>query len=1063
MNDSSDSSFSFQTKRQQQFKFPLAPRRKRRKNTVEEAVLHVKCLGLPLISPSSGQFCVSLCLEPYKPYTIGRKVNLCDFVFADRRVSKVHCQLLFNSWEKKIYLSDGLLLGCSDSFSRFSNNGTFVNGDRIRGVVELRVGDHVQLVCGKGGACKLDSKIGFSLQKAVFREEVINGSLSQFAESKHNVFRLDCCKAADNTRVLLSKCKDILVNDDPVSYIHKQIVLEPESRIDSSCRNDLKRYNEVSCDNILRSCSSRGPQIGSQNQKRVYPGEVEDVNNCESNSKEKVEVVLEEKKFKGSNAALADGFDTLNQTRSCIVDFGGDNSSGLPLDNLDCSHGKKLLDESFDTCVMPPGKKFYLNRLLYGGQDTEQAANVVSLPELLHPIESINWIFIATFTCDILWFLTYCKIPPQLPVTIACHSSERCWKSEPDKRTSVPYSNFPNLTVVYPPFPEVIAFNKDRRNTGIACHHPKLIVLQREDRLRVVVTSANLVQNQDFPRLTIPNCLSLFTQLSTGETNIDSSCDFAAHLAGFMACLLVDMPSQAHLVLELMKYDFKGAAGYLIASVPGVYSRRSSVVYESKNCLVGHGHKLQSSGARFLSSVEASVVGLSHIYRTSVDSNGQQLKKLALFLGKCEENIDGMSEIVLRRDTYILADRNAVSVHLPNPDVSMGDSVQLGFLPRNVAKWVAPLVDIGLFAFSGYINPKEVLAVALEGSSNNVKLILYAHVGPSFSNISDVTQLDHLYAICTLISSSQRHLGLWRLEEVLGQYKWPEHMKSDFMFGSSSVGCLNAQFLAAFSAAAGKRSAPFSDSQESDPDWGSWTASQEMKNPSMKVVFPSIERVKRNRNGIMASRRILCFSQKTWQRMEKLGILHDAVPYPDDRTGFPMHTKVGRRRFLCPDGSSFGWVYCGSHNFSAAAWGRPLSNPQPNRSTRHNSKATGSRLHISNYELGIIFVVPPPDTNQHSSRSLDDIVLPFVVPPPKYKQGDKPATAQAMREAVAQLSEQERQIADTIEEEGDDDDDDAMEEDEGMENEGGYLQVVGVEEREEEKDYADTLWHQVLG
>lgn len=48
----------------------------------------------------------------------------------------------------------------------------------------------------------------------------------------------------------------------------------------------------------------------------------------------------------------------------------------------------------------------------------------------------------------------------------------------------------------YPPFPESIAFNNDRKKSGIACHHPKLIVLQREDQLRVVITSANLVAKQ---------------------------------------------------------------------------------------------------------------------------------------------------------------------------------------------------------------------------------------------------------------------------------------------------------------------------------------------------------------------------------------------------------------------------------------------------------------------------------------------------------------------------------------------------------------------------------------
>lgn len=59
------------------------------------------------------------------------------------------------------------------------------------------------------------------------------------------------------------------------------------------------------------------------------------------------------------------------------------------------------------------------------------------------------------------------------------------------------------------------------------------------------------------------------------------------------------------------------------------------------------------------------------------------------------------------------------------------DYVQLGFLPRNVAKWVSPLWDIGLFSFSGYVCPKEALAAALGGNRKKVQLIL--HVSQVFS------------------------------------------------------------------------------------------------------------------------------------------------------------------------------------------------------------------------------------------------------------------------------------------------------------------------------------------
>ncbi|KDO57679.1 hypothetical protein CISIN_1g0011811mg, partial [Citrus sinensis] len=53
---------------------------------------------------------------------------------------------------------------------------------------------------------------------------------------------------------------------------------------------------------------------------------------------------------------------------------------------------------------------------------------------------------------------------------------------------------------------------------------------------------------------------------------------------------------------------------------------------------------------------------------------------------------------------------------------------------------------------------------------------------------------------------------------VLGQYRWPELQESDFSYGSSSIGSINAQFLAAFAAASGKKSLRFYDSEESDPE-----------------------------------------------------------------------------------------------------------------------------------------------------------------------------------------------------------------------------------------------------
>ncbi|KHN17440.1 hypothetical protein glysoja_026983 [Glycine soja] len=77
--------------------------------------------------------------------------------------------------------------------------------------------------------------------------------------------------------------------------------------------------------------------------------------------------------------------------------------------------------------------------------------------------------------------------------------------------------------------------------------------------------------------------------------------------------------------------------------------------------------------------------------------------------------------------------------------------------------------------------------------------------------------------------------------------------------------------------------------------WGCWNASEELKNPSVRIIFPTIERVKNAYNGILPSRYILCFTEKTWQRLKTSNILHDAIPHTHERIGHPMHIKVMRR------------------------------------------------------------------------------------------------------------------------------------------------------------------------
>ncbi|KAF6163787.1 hypothetical protein GIB67_012146 [Kingdonia uniflora] len=1023
----------------------------------------------------------SICLKSDRIYTIGRNRRYCHFLVEDPRVSERHCQVFLDSFQRKIFILDGFVLASTGDFNeikrKFHNqegldvkaslNGVYVNGCRIREgkVVELCTGDEVSFVC----ADEMDQRIGFVVERVTFTEEVIGfndrSSKSGYgaAYKDFRVYKPEGEDLIARSTCLLSQCRKILDNPDPISYIRGCVNLS-RKRVSSRFENQLMvnkivkipLSNKHLCgEEPIRFCSLDG----KQNLVDETSAKLIDVNSLRINK----ETVLNSE----VNAGAVSPNDHFQQREHTVT-------SAKNIDG-DCT-AKKL-----SNVCSSSGKKFFLNRLDCMNSSSTKEHMAVSLPELLHPVETLSGMFIATFTSDVSWFLSYCEVPNNLPVTIACHNTERCWSSSPDNRTTAPYVEFPNLVVVYPPFPEEIAFGKDRKKHGIACHHPKLLVLQREDSIRVVVTSANLnskqwnsVTNtvwwQDFPRRSEPDCLSLFTDLTNGEIIEGVKSDFAAQLAGFMASLITDVPSQAHWIMELTKYDFRGAVGNLVVSIPGMHMHKGSYPLESAYFLSAYHSSSRPTSMKFLGSVEASIVGLNHRFHCMADSNGAQLKILAAFLGKCRRNAFGMSEVVLRRNTSIPADANAVSVLIGDLDeFSEGDYIQLGFMPKDVAKWVAPLCDAGLFSFSGYIYPKEVLAAASVGNNSKVPMILYGH---NLSEISRFLQPEHVASICSLVSSMQRCVGLWRLEEnltllvfliykVLGHYKWPELLETDFVYGASSIGTsMNPQFLAAFSAAAGKRSVQFVDSEESDPEWGHWNTSHESKNPSLRIIFPTIDRVRDAPCGIWPSRRLLCFSEKAWQRLKSIDILHDAVPHPSCRVGYPMHVKVARRRFQSKtDASSFGWVYCGSHNFSPAAWGRPMTSGVKANGTMETTSSTGSRLHVCNYELGIILIVPPLDTHKgtnQSSSNLDDIILPFVLPAPKYKPNDRPATTTAMREALAKLAELEKEILEEADGAGEMMDEEMPDEEEVVE-----VNEYVAEEKEEENAYAEKLWSQV--
>lgn len=208
------------------------------------------------------------------------------------------------------------------------------------------------------------------------------------------------------------------------------------------------------------------------------------------------------------------------------------------------------------------------------------------------------------------------------------------------------------------------------------------------------------------------------------------------------------------------------------------------------------------------------------------------------------------------------------------------------------------------------------------------------------------------------------------------------------------------------------------------------------------------------------------------------------------------------RRFqYSPHGTSFGWVYCGSHNFSPAAWGRPL--PKCPASV---APVLGTPLLISNYELGLLFVDPPPvhayalddfspeelayvavsdelkkDCELENGEAgaplvqrmagLDRFKLPFVMPPPKYKASDQPATGKALYEillalqseckSVEEAAELEDRLVGNADEESDESepDEDIIPTTIGAEASGGFVGETAPANMEQQ--YAEALWSQI--
>lgn len=441
---------------------------KKPKTLKKSACIEIKSFDIPLLSSSTGSPINSFCLEPDRHFTIGRANDSCDLTFYNRFVSKQHCQILYDSVARKIFILDGAVLLDDYSFVvgefrrrfllsddeleekekedevlglsrvRVSLNGVFVNGIRVkRGLVrELFAGDEVLLVCGNESECSLRVRVGFVIQGIVFREEIVSEfyeeiagvrslSLGTVVSSRHsqgtvssgkrnkrvfaipdNEMTIGCdisgLKFSDvmgRAEFILTQCRSILHNNDPVSCIRQcDITASKRHRfLGMSLSNRMKfaigSEEEVSS---IFPLSKKEPQSSDKKDKPFQPSSSRNVATSKANHSLICDL-LPSGLLCGKGIVKGFGDNATANDRPGVSLLSNSEEETTP--DIDGVGSRKA---SMNSCSAP-GKMFYLNRLANLDCSSSSHHTVVSLQELLYPVESISKIFIATFTSDILW------------------------------------------------------------------------------------------------------------------------------------------------------------------------------------------------------------------------------------------------------------------------------------------------------------------------------------------------------------------------------------------------------------------------------------------------------------------------------------------------------------------------------------------------------------------------------------------------------------------------------------------------------------------------------------
>ncbi|ORY33294.1 phospholipase D/nuclease, partial [Rhizoclosmatium globosum] len=201
----------------------------------------------------------------------------------------------------------------------------------------------------------------------------------------------------------------------------------------------------------------------------------------------------------------------------------------------------------------------------------------ISLIHLTQPL-SLRKAFLSAFQFDLNWIAS--TLPPNIPVCLAFHSP-----------SSTPPRIQKNICIVFPKL----------NSTTYATMHIKLCVLYFDGFVRVVVSSANLVQYdweelenivwyQDFPRKEDGKRLDGIASETPNNPSDEDELSLGDAFKSDLKQLLLDMESQSWVYNDLDAFDFSSCRARLVISKPGKHSnddafkyglgRLSSIVHE---------------------------------------------------------------------------------------------------------------------------------------------------------------------------------------------------------------------------------------------------------------------------------------------------------------------------------------------------------------------------------------------------------------------------------------------------------------------------------------------------